>query len=66
MGAEIMGSDLTFEVTEFFQDKEMRFRAALAIYLRREGGTYSAQLANIQDAIEEADELIAELDKTAK
>jgi hypothetical protein len=59
-------SDLTFEVTEFFQDKRMRFEAALAIYLQRGGGAYSTPLAIIQDAIEEADELIAELDRTAK
>jgi hypothetical protein len=66
MGAEIMKSDLTFELTEFFQKRELRLQAALAIYLHSEGGRYSTQHASIQDAIEEADKLIAELDKTEK
>jgi hypothetical protein len=53
-----------YDVKEHFQNRQQRFEAALAIYLQRGGGTYSTPLANIQDAIEEADELLAELEKT--
>jgi hypothetical protein len=61
-----MKSDLSFELTEFFQKRELRLQAALAIYLHSGGGRYSTQLATIQDAIEEADALLDELDKTEK
>jgi hypothetical protein len=60
-------SDLTFEVTEFFQDKEMRFRAALAFAtaMRHECGTNLSPMS-IEHAVEKADDLLAYLDETAK
>jgi hypothetical protein len=57
-------SDLTFEVTEFFQDKEMRFRAALAFATTHEGKHIGCP--SIDDAIKMADDLIAKLNETAE
>jgi hypothetical protein len=57
-------SDLTFEVTEFFQDKEMRFKAALAFATN--ANTIPGGCHTIKKAVKLADELIAHLDETAK
>jgi hypothetical protein len=62
-----MKSDLTFEVTEFFEDKRMRFEAALAFAtsMRYEFGAPLSGMS-IKFAVQRADELIAELEETAK
>jgi hypothetical protein len=60
MGSEM--SDLTFEVTEFFHDKQQRFEAALAFATNANsipGGCYT-----IKKAVKLADALIAELRET--
>jgi hypothetical protein len=58
-------SDLTFEVTEFFQDKQQRFEAALkfAVMFFDEGTGFPNC---IDKGIERADELIKKLDETAE
>jgi hypothetical protein len=60
-------SDLTFEVTEFFQDKQQRFEAALkfATCMRYEFGKPLSPMS-IKFAVQRADELIAELEETEK
>jgi hypothetical protein len=58
-------SDLTFEVTEFFQDKEMRLKAALVFAeMYFDEGTGFPDC--ITKGIERADELIAKLNETAE
>jgi hypothetical protein len=50
------------EMVKEYQKSEQRFEATLRIYLQREGGRYSTPLANIQDAIEEADAMLDALE----
>jgi hypothetical protein len=58
-------SDLSFEVTEFFQDKRMRFNAALKMMeiLFKDGVGFPDC---IDKGIERADELIEKLEETEK
>jgi len=58
-----MSKDLSFEVTEFFQDRQQRFEAAIKFSEM----AYNAGLEFprcIFRGIEQADELIAELNKS--
>jgi len=58
-------SDLTFEVTEFFQDRQQRFEAALALCVSAIEAGHNRHSA-IEDAIDIADELIAKLNETSE
>ena len=61
-----MGSDLTFEVHEFFQDKQMRFEAALAFATTKNWWKGEFTILPVDEAVKRADELIERLDETAK
>jgi hypothetical protein len=58
-------SDLTFEVTEFFQDKQQRFEAALTFTKGALDEGHSLDKA-VEVGITCADKLIAELVETSK
>jgi Fe-S cluster assembly iron-binding protein IscA len=57
-----MSDRAILEMIKEYQKSEQRFEATLRIYLQRGGGSYTTQLANMQDAIEEADALLDELE----
>ena len=58
-----MSNDLTFEVTEFFQDRQQRFEAALAVTIASLKKGYDKH-ASIEAGVGIADLLITKLNET--